>query len=301
MARRERAEAAKDLFATVACNKDPHHCSAPPARVCYRATVITNCLLCAAWEKGIAMKRFTSERRNEQGCELTPAHSNGEEVPQGLSFEGGLAGPRRYSRRQAIGLLGGSLAGASLLSLGLAAPAESAATDFNLPFRNGDHITLEWYSTTFSITNFPATKPPEPPGRYFLDGRTGNGSVGLAPNTDPPFTGTRWEVVQRNPGTWPPSWWLKCLGDVPGPQWLDGRTGNGTVGLAPTRSAPYTGTRWEIARWTGSQYPPNLVFFKCLGDAPGPRWLTGYPFRSANGTVGLSDNYSTWTATKLLQ
>jgi hypothetical protein len=29
----------------------------------------------------------------------------------------------------------------------------------------------------------------------FLDGRTQNGSVGLAPNTDPPFTGTHWEVV----------------------------------------------------------------------------------------------------------
>lgn len=29
----------------------------------------------------------------------------------------------------------------------------------------------------------------------FLDGRTQFGAVGLAPNTDPPFTGTRWEVV----------------------------------------------------------------------------------------------------------
>src|SRR4029453_4267959 len=28
----------------------------------------------------------------------------------------------------------------------------------------------------------------------FLDGRTGTGDVGLAPNTDPPFTGTRWQV-----------------------------------------------------------------------------------------------------------
>lgn len=28
----------------------------------------------------------------------------------------------------------------------------------------------------------------------FLDGRTGTGDVGLAPNTDPPFTGTHWEV-----------------------------------------------------------------------------------------------------------
>jgi hypothetical protein len=241
------------------------------------------------------MKRFTNDGRNDQeGLELIPAHRNAEvEEALGLSFEGGLAGPRRYSRRQAIGLLGGSLAGASLLSLGLAAPAESASTDFNLPFRSGDHITLKWEATSFSVQSTPQN--------YFLDGRTQNGSVGLAPNTDPPYTGTRWQVVQRNPGTWPPSWWLMCLGDVPGPRWLDGRTDNGTVGLAPNRSAPFTGTRWEIARWQGPQDPPNLFFFKCLGDAPGPRMLTGYPKRSPNGTVGLSDNFSTWTASKLPQ
>src|SRR5215213_7680996 len=87
----------------------------------------------------------------------------------------------------------------------------------------------------------------------------------------------------------------------PGPRWLDGRTQNGTVGLAPTRSAPFTGTRWEIARWTGPDYPPNLVFFKCLGDVPGPRWLTGYPKRSPNGTVGLSDNHSLWSVRVLPQ
>jgi len=246
-----------------------------------------------AHSQGVAMKRFTSEGGNEQGRQPIPAQTNAQEAPLGLSFEGGEAGARRYSRRQAIGLLGGSLAGVSLLSLGLAAPAESASTDFNLPFRSGDHITLKWEATGFSVQSTPQN--------YFLDGRTQNGSVGLAPNTDPPYTGTRWQVVQRNPGTWPPSWWLMCLGDVPGPRWLDGRTDNGTVGLAPTRSAPFTGTRWEIARWTGPDYPPNLVFFKCLGDVPGPRWLTGYPKRSPNGTVGLSDNHSLWSVRALPQ
>jgi hypothetical protein len=28
----------------------------------------------------------------------------------------------------------------------------------------------------------------------FLDGRTATGDVGLAPNTDPPFTGTVWDI-----------------------------------------------------------------------------------------------------------
>ena len=178
------------------------------------------------------MKRFTSEGTNvQEGQELIPAQSNGEEAPLGLSFEG-LAGARRYSRRQAIGLLGGSLAGLSLLSLGLAAPAESA--DFNLPFKSYDHITLEWEST---LVPFQSTQP-----NKFLDGRTQNGIVGLAPHTNPPFTGTR----------------------------------------------------WEIARGEARGDPPDLIYFKCLGNLPGPRMLTGYPFRGSQGTVGLSENESLW-------
>ncbi|MER8188520.1 hypothetical protein [Kitasatospora sp. NPDC094015] len=39
---------------------------------------------------------------------------------------------------------------------------------------------------------------------------------------------------------------LTCLGNVKGPRLLDGRTGNGTVGLAPTTEAPFTGTRWQV-------------------------------------------------------
>ena len=87
------------------------------------------------------MKRFTNDGRNDQeGRELIPAHRNAEEEEAlGLSFDGGgVAGARTLSRRQAIGLLGGSLAGASLLSLGLAVPAKAA-----LPFGHGDRITLE--------------------------------------------------------------------------------------------------------------------------------------------------------------
>jgi len=73
------------------------------------------------------MKRFTTEGRNDQeGRELIPAHRNAEvEEALGLSFEGGVAGARTLSRRQALGLVGGSLVGVSLLSLGLAAPAKA--------------------------------------------------------------------------------------------------------------------------------------------------------------------------------
>jgi hypothetical protein len=73
------------------------------------------------------MKRFTTEGTNDQeGLGLTPAQRNAEEEPLGLSFEGGVAGARTFSRRQALGLLGGSLAGVILLSTGLAAPAKAA-------------------------------------------------------------------------------------------------------------------------------------------------------------------------------
>lgn len=40
---------------------------------------------------------------------------------------------------------------------------------------------------------------------------------------------------------------LRCLGDIPGrARYLDGRTANETVGLAPTTEPPFTGTRWEV-------------------------------------------------------
>jgi hypothetical protein len=74
------------------------------------------------------MKRFTTEGTNDQeGLGLIPAQRRAEEAPPlGLSFEGGgVAGARRYSRRQALGLLSGSLVGVSLLSLGVAAPAKA--------------------------------------------------------------------------------------------------------------------------------------------------------------------------------
>lgn len=75
-----------------------------------------------------------------------------------------------------------------------------------------------------------------------LDGRTRNGSIGLAPNPDDPFSGTHWEVIDDGPGRVV----LRCLGAVDGPRFLDGRTGNGTVGLAPATNGPFTGIHWEV-------------------------------------------------------
>jgi hypothetical protein len=82
-------------------------------------------------------------------------------------------------------------------------------------------------------------------GPRWLDGRTADGTAGLAPNTDKPFTGTRWQVVQAD-NRHPHIVALKCLGDINGPRWLDGRTADDTVGLAPITGPPFTGTKWEV-------------------------------------------------------
>jgi hypothetical protein len=75
------------------------------------------------------MKPFTRDGRNvQEGQKLILPQCNEEDTPLGLSFEGGVAGARTLSRRQALGLIGGSLAGVSLLSLGLAAPAKGFHT-----------------------------------------------------------------------------------------------------------------------------------------------------------------------------
>jgi hypothetical protein len=112
-------------------------------------------------EKGVVMKRFTTEGTNDQeGLGLIPARRNTEEEapPLGLSFEGGgVAGARTYSRRQALRLLGGSLVGVSLLSLGLADPVKAVLpfgirgpSGYTIPqlryVRNGNwyDLTLQW-------------------------------------------------------------------------------------------------------------------------------------------------------------
>jgi len=231
------------------------------------ATVVTNTLLCAAMGKGVAMKRFTTEQRRAE-----------EAPPLGLSFDGGgVAGARRLSRRQAIGLLGGSLVGVSLLSSGLAAPAKSKILGIN----HNDIITLKCLG--------------DMPGPRYLDGRTANGTVGLAPNTNPPFTGTKWRVEYVNPSAGPDQDWvynhifLRCEGTGPGDaRYLDGRTQDATVGLAPHVDKQFTGTRWHLYSVKVEPANGNAYWYDvlhCQGREPGPRYLDG---RTQDGTVGLA-------------
>ena len=76
----------------------------------------------------------------------------------------------------------------------------------------------------------------------WLDGRTADGSIGLAPSTAPPFTGTSWRAHLVATGQFT----LENLGTRPGPKFLQGVTAKATVDLA---AAPtYTGTRWRIQK-----------------------------------------------------
>jgi hypothetical protein len=112
----------------------------------------------------------------------------------------------------------------------------------------------------------------------FLDGRVGNGSVGLAPNLDPPFTGTRWIVADA--GT-PGVVILACTAGLNGPHLLDGRILDGSAGLAPHLNPPFSGTRWQ-----NIGDGPSAVVLKCLGTVEGERrFLDG---RIADGSVGLA-------------
>jgi hypothetical protein len=122
-------------------------------------------------------------------------------------------------------------------------------------------------------------------GPRWLDGRAQDNSVGLAPSTEFPFTGTVWEVqgnsnagfTFRNHGHLIPP-------PPPPPNtglFLDGRSQDGSVGLAPTTAGVFTGTLWNIVDAAGGGF--NMI---SQGTAPGPKILDG---RTGDGTVGLAD------------
>lgn len=80
-------------------------------------------------------------------------------------------------------------------------------------------------------------------GSYWLDGNTVNGTVSLAPHPNSPYTGARWRVYYPNGGG-SSRMRFECLGNVPGPRWLDGNTINGQVLLQP--NTEFSGTNWHV-------------------------------------------------------
>jgi hypothetical protein len=91
----------------------------------------------------------------------------------------------------------------------------------------------------------------------FLDGHTLDATVGLAPSTDPPFSGTRWARNELDQTTSS----LRCLGSDEGlgKRFLDGLTSSETLALAPHTGEPFTGTHWRIRHagewWIPCRFP----------------------------------------------
>jgi hypothetical protein len=70
---------------------------------------------------------------------------------------------------------------------------------------------------------------------------------------------------------------LECLGDIPGPRFLDGHTQDGKVALTSNPDDPhFSGTSWAV-----TTLAPDVVKFRCMGFAqapnskPTPRFLAG--------------------------
>ena len=74
---------------------------------------------------------------------------------------------------------------------------------------------------------------------------------------------------------------LKSLGLIEGPnRFLDGRAQDGSVGLAPFITPPFSGTRWEP-----QEVATDEITLKCLGEVQGFQFLNG---RTDDGSVVLA-------------
>jgi hypothetical protein len=87
--------------------------------------------------------------------------------------------------------------------------ANKAQAEEAPPLKAGDLVILECLSENA-----------ETDGNRDLDGRTKDGTVGLAAKTGGRFTGTMWKVHDLGKGDIQ----LECLGTAKGPRWLDGVT-----------------------------------------------------------------------------
>ncbi|MBD2059558.1 hypothetical protein H6F88_26780 [Oculatella sp. FACHB-28] len=146
-----------------------------------------------------------------------------------------------------------------------ATTSPSSAPDW---LRDGEEIELRIQSSP-------------PPTTRWLDGRTADGTVGLANSTGDDFTGTKWKVhVVGNEDD--RIIHLETLGNFDGLRWLDVKT-DGTVGLAD--STGDVSTQWKV-HILGNE-DDRTIHLEALGATNNLRWLDG---RTADGTVGLADS-----------
>jgi hypothetical protein len=119
-----------------------------------------------------------------------------------------------------------------------------------------------------------------PGQRFFLDGRTGNGTVALASTTDGSFKGTRWKVhvIDSRNGIIA----LENQGQLYGSKFLHGNTGDGSVGLAPNTSGLFPGTKWKV-RVINSR--GKVIVLENQVNISSLKLLNGF---TVDGTVDLS-------------
>ena len=127
--------------------------------------------------------------------------------------------------------------------------------------RDGSKFLLESLGTT--------------PGSKWLNGRTADGTVDLAPRYGEPFDGTVWEPHAVGPSMFT----LRNLGDIEGARWLTCRTDTGAVTLSQTANAPPPAT----TVWRAEVLDSGVVGLAC-GEA-GNSWLDG---RTQTGGVDLA-------------
>ncbi len=133
--------------------------------------------------------------------------------------------------------------------------------------RDGNVISLECQGDQFT-------------GLIWLDGRTKDGTVGLARNTDTHFTGIKWKVHVISNGVVA----LENQGNIDGSRWLNGVTQPiGTVNLALKTGDSNKSTEWKI-HIIGDE----VITLENQVKIDGPRWLNGITY--SGGTVNLVDN-----------
>jgi len=104
-------------------------------------------------------------------------------------------------------------------------------------------------------------------GNRWLNGRTVEGAVDLAPNTDLQYSGINWRVVKQMEGVFA----FYCIGTIEtSTRWLNGKTADGGVDLAAEVSDAYSGCRWQLCH-----VKDDIYICRCLGDLEGPRLLNG--------------------------
>ena len=96
---------------------------------------------------------------------------------------------------------------------------------------------------------------------------------------------------------------FKCMGAIEGNRWLDGRTNDGSVGLAPTTTGGYTGTSWQALEVTPTQPDSNPNGQEPLSVVGTWSWFNGHTVVfHQDGTIdcsynGVIDNTGTWELT----